>query len=93
VGPHPTSRVALARAIPSEPAVLLVDEPLSNLDAKLREDVHHAIKTLVHQLNTTPLNVTHDQLQALSTSDRVALDILSFWIGAVSENSPARGTR
>jgi iron(III) transport system ATP-binding protein len=66
-------RVALARAIASEPAVLLLDEPLSNLDAKLREDMRHEIKTLVRRLETTTLYVTHDQLEALSMSDRVAL--------------------
>src|SRR5579859_2645422 len=66
-------RVALARAIASEPAVLLLDEPLSNLDAKLRENMRHEIKTLVRRLDTTTLYVTHDQLEALSMSDRVAL--------------------
>src|SRR3984893_8982742 len=66
-------RVALARAIASEPALLLLDEPLSNLDAKLREDMRHEIKTLVRRLGTTTLYVTHDQLEALSMSDRVAL--------------------
>jgi iron(III) transport system ATP-binding protein len=66
-------RVALARAIASEPAVLLLDEPLSNLDAKLREDMRHEIKDLVRRLGTTTLYVTHDQLEALSMSDRVAL--------------------
>jgi iron(III) transport system ATP-binding protein len=66
-------RVALARAIASEPAVLLLDEPLSNLDAKLREDMRQEIKTLVRRLGTTTLYVTHDQLEALSMSDRVAL--------------------
>jgi iron(III) transport system ATP-binding protein len=66
-------RVALARAVASEPAVLLLDEPLSNLDAKLREDMRHEIKTLVRRLGTTTLYVTHDQLEALSMSDRVAL--------------------
>jgi len=66
-------RVALARAIASEPAVLLLDEPLSNLDAKLREDMRQEIKTLVRRLETTTLYVTHDQLEALSMSDRVAL--------------------
>src|SRR6202521_2177139 len=66
-------RVALARAIASEPALLLLDEPLSNLDAKLREDMRHEIKTLVRRLDTTTLYVTHDQLEALSMSDRVAL--------------------
>jgi iron(III) transport system ATP-binding protein len=66
-------RVALARAIAAEPAVLLLDEPLSNLDAKLREDMRHEIKSLVKRLDTTTLYVTHDQLEALSMSDRVAL--------------------
>ena len=66
-------RVALARAIASEPAVLLLDEPLSNLDARLREDMRHEIKTLVRRLDTTTLYVTQDQLEALSMSDRVAL--------------------
>jgi iron(III) transport system ATP-binding protein len=66
-------RVALARAIASEPSVLLLDEPLSNLDARLREDMRHEIKSLVRRLGTTTLYVTHDQLEALSMSDRVAL--------------------
>jgi iron(III) transport system ATP-binding protein len=66
-------RVALARAIASEPALLLLDEPLSNLDAKLREDMRQEIKALVRQLETTTLYVTHDQLEALSMSDKVAL--------------------
>jgi iron(III) transport system ATP-binding protein len=66
-------RVALARAIASEPAVLLLDEPLSNLDARLRDDMRQEIKTLVRRLGTTTVYVTHDQLEALSMSDRVAL--------------------
>src|ERR671938_1659842 len=66
-------RVALARAIANEPAVLLLDEPLSNLDAKLREDMRQEIKSLVRRLGTTTLYVTHDQLEALSMSDTVAL--------------------
>jgi iron(III) transport system ATP-binding protein len=66
-------RVALARAIANEPAVLLLDEPLSNLDAKLRDDMRHEIKSLVKRLETTTLYVTHDQLEALSMSDTVAL--------------------
>jgi ABC-type Fe3+/spermidine/putrescine transport system ATPase subunit len=66
-------RVALARAIAKEPQVLLLDEPLSNLDAKLREDMRHEIKDLVRRLATTTLYVTHDQLEALSMSDTVAL--------------------
>ena len=66
-------RVALARAIANEPTVLLLDEPLSNLDAKLREEMRHQIKDLAHRLETTTLYVTHDQLEALSMSDTVAL--------------------
>ncbi|HEX8968661.1 MAG TPA: ABC transporter ATP-binding protein [Chloroflexota bacterium] len=66
-------RVALARAIASEPALLLLDEPLSNLDARLREDMRHEIKMLVKRLGTTTVYVTHDQLEALSMSDTVAL--------------------
>jgi iron(III) transport system ATP-binding protein len=66
-------RVALARAIASEPALLLLDEPLSNLDARLRDDMRQEIKSLVRLLGTTTLYVTHDQLEALSMSDRIAL--------------------
>ncbi len=66
-------RVALARAIVREPSVLLLDEPLSNLDAKLRDDMRQELKALVRRLGTTTLYVTHDQLEALSMSDTVAL--------------------
>jgi iron(III) transport system ATP-binding protein len=66
-------RVALARSLVHEPTVLLLDEPLSNLDAKLREDMRHEIKSLVHRLEITTLYVTHDQLEALAMSDTVAL--------------------
>jgi len=66
-------RVALARALALEPSVLLLDEPLSNLDAKLREEMRHELKTLVRRLGITTLYVTHDQLEALSMSDRVAI--------------------
>jgi iron(III) transport system ATP-binding protein len=66
-------RVALARAIANEPAVLLLDEPLSNLDAKLREEMRQEIKSLVRRLGTTTLYVTHDQLEALSMSDTVGV--------------------
>jgi iron(III) transport system ATP-binding protein len=66
-------RVALARAVASEPSLLLLDEPLSNLDARLREDMRHEIKSLVQRLQTTTVYVTHDQLEALSMSDRLAL--------------------
>ncbi len=66
-------RVALARALVHEPKVLLLDEPLSNLDAKLREDMRFEIRELVKRLNITTLYVTHDQLEALTMSDRIAV--------------------
>ncbi len=66
-------RVAVARALALEPSVLLLDEPLSNLDAKLRDEMRHELKTLVRRLGITTLYVTHDQLEALSMSDRVAV--------------------
>ncbi len=66
-------RVALARALVHEPRVLLLDEPLSNLDAKLREDMRFEIRDLAKRLNITTLYVTHDQLEALTMADRVAV--------------------
>ncbi len=66
-------RVALARAIVEEPGVLLLDEPLSNLDAKLREEMRFELRDLIVRLNITTLYVTHDQIEALSMSDRIAL--------------------
>ncbi len=66
-------RVALARAIVIEPAVLLFDEPLSNLDARLRIDTRQAIRRLVHDLNITSIFVTHDQEEALSIADEMAI--------------------
>lgn len=66
-------RVALARALVHQPKLLLLDEPLSNLDAKLREEMRHDLKDLMSQLRLTTLYVTHDQLEALSMSDRVAI--------------------
>ena len=66
-------RVALARAIAVEPEVLLFDEPLSNLDAALREATRAEVKALQADLGTTALWVTHDQAEALALSDRVAL--------------------
>jgi len=66
-------RVALARALIHEPAVLLLDEPLSNLDVKLREQMRLEIKLLQNRLNLTLLNVTHDQVEALGVSDRIAI--------------------
>jgi iron(III) transport system ATP-binding protein len=66
-------RLALARAIVCEPAVLLLDEPLSNLDAKLRERMRSEIRLLQRRLGITTVFVTHDQAEALSMSDRVAV--------------------
>jgi iron(III) transport system ATP-binding protein len=66
-------RVALARALVDEPKVLLLDEPLSNLDAKLREEMRIELRELVKRLGITALYVTHDQLEALTMSDRVAV--------------------
>jgi len=66
-------RVALARALVMEPDVLLLDEPLSNLDAKLREEMRIELKGLQRQLGITIIFVTHDQLEAMALSDRVVL--------------------
>lgn len=66
-------RVALARALVYEPKLLLLDEPLSNLDAKLREEMRVELKQLVNRLGITTLYVTHDQAEALALSDRVAV--------------------
>lgn len=66
-------RVALARALVYQPTLLLLDEPLSNLDARLRDDVRKELKELVKRLNLTVLFVTHDQVEALSLSDRIAV--------------------
>jgi ABC-type Fe3+/spermidine/putrescine transport system ATPase subunit len=66
-------RVALARALVVEPEVLLLDEPLSNLDAKLRVRVRTEIRQLQQRLGKTTLYVTHDQEEALAISDRIAV--------------------
>lgn len=66
-------RVALARAIVTRPKILLFDEPLSNLDAKLREHVKVEIRELQKRLKITSIYVTHDQEEALVLSDRVAV--------------------
>jgi len=66
-------RVALARAIVIEPSVLLLDEPLSALDAKLRVEVRNDIRSLQKALNLTTIFVTHDQEEALSLSDRIVV--------------------
>jgi len=69
-------RVALARAIAVNPRVLLMDEPLSNLDARLREEVRGKIRDLAKQLGATVLYVTHDQIEAMAMADKIA--IMSF---------------
>lgn len=66
-------RVALARALVTEPRILLLDEPFSNLDAKLREQMRSEVKQLQQRLGIAVLFVTHDQVEALSLSDRVVL--------------------
>lgn len=66
-------RVALARAIVIHPQVLLMDEPLSNLDAKLRVEMRNAIKRIQQRIDITTFYVTHDQEEALAISDRIAV--------------------
>ena len=66
-------RVALARALVAEPKLLLLDEPLSNLDAKLRESMRFEIKEIQRKLGVTVVYVTHDQTEAMAMSDRVFL--------------------
>ncbi|KPB51586.1 ABC transporter ATP-binding protein [Pseudomonas coronafaciens] len=66
-------RVALARALVIEPPVLLLDEPLSNLDANLREEMQFEIRRIQNEVGITTLMVTHDQAEALSISDRVVV--------------------
>ncbi|MGM0853893.1 MAG: ABC transporter ATP-binding protein [Bacillota bacterium] len=66
-------RVALARALVIEPEILLLDEPLSNLDAKLRDEMRSEILRLQKEYNITTIYVTHDQAEALSMSDRIAV--------------------
>ena len=66
-------RVALARALVFSPKVLLLDEPLSNLDAQLREEMRRELKALQRRVSVTVVFVTHDQIEALSLSDRIAI--------------------
>ncbi|MGB4870801.1 MAG: sugar ABC transporter ATP-binding protein, partial [Candidatus Promineifilaceae bacterium] len=66
-------RVAVARAIAMDAEVLLMDEPLSNLDALLRLEMRAELKRLLHELNATTIYVTHDQIEALSMGDRIAV--------------------
>ena len=80
-------RVALARAFVLEPSVLLMDEPLSNLDAKLRVQMRTVIKKLQRKLGITTIYVTHDQEEALAISDRIAVmkDGVIMQIGTPTE--------
>jgi multiple sugar transport system ATP-binding protein len=66
-------RVALGRAIVRQPQVFLFDEPLSNLDAKLRADMRYELKTLQQRLHTTMVYVTHDQIEAMTLGDRITV--------------------
>ena len=66
-------RVAVARALVIDPPVLLLDEPLSNLDAKLREEMQFELRGIQQRVGTTTIMVTHDQGEALSMSDRVVV--------------------
>lgn len=66
-------RASLARALVREPSILLLDEPLSNLDAKLRERVREDIREIQQRLNITTIMVTHDQQEAMAISDRIAV--------------------
>ncbi len=76
-------RVSLARAIASEPAVLLMDEPLSNLDAKFREAMRFEIKELHRELGVTSIYVTHDQAEAIVMSDRICV----MWEGRLLQTA------
>ncbi len=66
-------RVALARALVMEPKVLLMDEPLSNLDAKLREEMRTEIRRIQKTMNITSVYVTHDQIEAMTLSDKIVI--------------------
>jgi iron(III) transport system ATP-binding protein len=66
-------RVALARALVAEPKVILFDEPLSNLDAKLREETRKELRTFLTELSITAVYVTHDRVEALALSDSIAV--------------------
>ena len=77
-------RVAIARAIVSEPGLLLLDEPLSNLDAKLRVDMRSELKRLHNETGSTIIYVTHDQIEALTMSTKIAI----FFEGVLIQVAP-----
>ena len=66
-------RVALGRALAVNPDILLLDEPLSNLDARIRQSVRHEIKSIQQQLGITAIHVTHDREEAMVMADRIAI--------------------
>ena len=78
-------RIALARALAPEPTVLLLDEPLSALDAKVREDLRAEIRDLQTQLRITTVMVTHDQHEAMEIADRIVV----MNAGVVEQAGPA----
>lgn len=86
-------RVALARGLVSKPKVLLLDEPLSNLDAKLREKMRRDIRELQQHFKLTCIYVTHDQVEAFSMSDRIMIlnkgEILQFDTPSNIRNNPS----
>ena len=78
--------MALARSLVVEPSILLLDEPLSNLDAKLRERMRVELKDLQRRMGLTFIYVTHDQAEAMALSDRIVV----FNQGAVQQIGPPR---
>ena len=72
-------RVAMGRAIVRQPAVFLFDEPLSNLDAKLRVQMRTEIKRVHQKVRTTTVYVTHDQIEAMTLADRVVVMLMQKW--------------
>ncbi len=79
-------RVALARSLVTEPRVLLFDEPLSNLDAKLREAMRHELREVIKRIGLTAVYVTHDQIEAMSITDNVVL----LNNGSIEQEGPPR---
>ncbi len=79
-------RIALARALVIEPGVLLLDEPLSNLDAKLRVEMRSEIRRIQKELGITTIYVTHDQIEALAIADRIAV----MNVGSISQVGTSR---
>ena len=84
-------RVALARALVLSPQILLLDEPLSNLDAKIRVQVRQEIRKLQRELGITTMYVTHDQEEALTLSDRIARVLLAGNVTATAYSTSSTG--